>query len=148
LTFFLLSAELRRWEKGNVKSDRSTHQNKKKKISAALLNLRQPQKSSGFLSFNVNSLSFGKISFSLVQMVSYVKGTVSRDFRPSVFFHQTIPPGPPDSRAKAFLNSASNSPRYDRFSNAKIVHALSRTPHAFKKNSNIFANMNLYSKRL
>jgi hypothetical protein len=58
------------------------------------------------------------------------KGTVSRDFRPSVFFHQTIPSVPPDSRAKAFLKSASNSPRYDRFSNTKIVHAVSMTPHA------------------
>jgi hypothetical protein len=38
----------------------------------------------------------------------------------------------PDSRAKAFLNSASNLPRYDRFSNAKIVHAVSMTPHAQK----------------
>jgi hypothetical protein len=28
------------------------------------------------------------------------------------------------------------------------VHAVSMTPHAFKKNSNIFANSNLYSKRL
>jgi hypothetical protein len=35
-----------------------------------------------------------------------------------------------DSRAKAFLNSASNSPRYDQFSNAKIVHAVSMTLHA------------------
>jgi hypothetical protein len=38
----------------------------------------------------------------------------------------------PDSQAKAFLNSFSNSPRYDRFSNAKIMHAVSMTPHARK----------------
>jgi hypothetical protein len=35
----------------------------------------------------------------------------------------------PDSRA-AFFNSSSNSPRYDRFSNVKIVHAVTMTPHA------------------
>jgi hypothetical protein len=35
------------------------------------------------------------------------------------FFHQTIPPD-----SKAFLNSASNSPRYDRFSDTKIVNFL------------------------
>jgi hypothetical protein len=31
------------------------------------------------------------------------------------FFHQSNAPWAPDSRSKAFLNSASNSPRYDRF---------------------------------
>jgi hypothetical protein len=64
--------------------------------------------------------------------VIYVKGTVSQDFRPSVFFSSNNTPWAPDSRAKSFLNSASNSQRYDRFSNAKIVHAVSRTPHARK----------------
>jgi hypothetical protein len=59
----------------------------------------------------------------------FIKGTVSRDFRPSVFFPSNNTPWAPDSRAKAFLNSASNSPRYDRFSNAKIVHAVTMTPH-------------------
>jgi hypothetical protein len=54
----------------------------------------------------------------------FVKGTVSRDFRPSVFSSNNTPRAP-DSQAKAFLNSASNSPMYDRFSNAKIVHAVS-----------------------
>jgi hypothetical protein len=57
------------------------------------------------------------------------KGTVSRDFRPSVFSSNNTPLAP-DSRARVFLNSASNSSRYDRFSNAKIVHAVSMTrPH-------------------
>jgi hypothetical protein len=32
------------------------------------------------------------------------KGTVSRDFRPSVFFSLNGTPGPPDSWAKAVLN--------------------------------------------
>jgi hypothetical protein len=36
------------------------------------------------------------------------------------FFSSNYTPWAPDSQAKAFLNSASNSPRYDRFSNAKI----------------------------
>jgi hypothetical protein len=35
-----------------------------------------------------------------------------------------------DSRAEAFLNSASNSPRNDQFLNTKIMHAVSMTPHA------------------
>jgi hypothetical protein len=51
------------------------------------------------------------------------KGTVSRDFWPSVFLHQTIPPGPLIHWLKPLSNYASNSPRYDRFSKAKIVHA-------------------------
>jgi hypothetical protein len=62
-------------------------------------------------------------------MKTILKGTVSRDFRPSGFSsNNTL--WAPYSRAKAFLNSASNSRRYDRFSNAKIVHAGSLTPHA------------------
>jgi hypothetical protein len=65
------------------------------------------------------------------QIFVALKGTVSRDFRPSVFFIKQYPQAP-DSRAKAFLNSASNSPRYDRFSTAKIVHTGSMTPHARK----------------
>jgi hypothetical protein len=48
------------------------------------------------------------------------------------FFSSINIPWAPDSRAKAFLNSASNSPRYDQFSNAKIVHAVSMIPHARK----------------
>jgi hypothetical protein len=60
------------------------------------------------------------------------KGTVSRDFRPSAFFIKQYTPWAPDSRAKALLNYASNSPRYDRFSKAKIVHAVSMTLHARK----------------
>jgi hypothetical protein len=50
----------------------------------------------------------------------------------SGFFSSKNTPWAPDSRAKAFLNFASNSPRYDRFSNAKIVHAVSMTSHARK----------------
>jgi hypothetical protein len=42
-----------------------------------------------------------------------VKGTVPQDFRPSDFFIKQSP-WAPDSRAK--------TPRYDRFSNAKIVN--------------------------
>jgi hypothetical protein len=38
------------------------------------------------------------------------------------FFSSNNTPWALNSRAKALLNSASNSPRYDRFSNAKIVH--------------------------
>jgi hypothetical protein len=47
----------------------------------------------------------------------FIKGIVPRDFRPSVFLLNNTPCSP-DSRAKAFLNSALNSPRYDRFSDA------------------------------
>jgi hypothetical protein len=46
------------------------------------------------------------------------------------FFSSNNTPLAPDSWAKAFLNSALNSPRYDGFSNAKIVHAMLMTPHA------------------
>jgi hypothetical protein len=49
----------------------------------------------------------------------------------SRFFSSNNTPWAPDSRAKALLNSASNSTRYDRFSNAKIVLAVSMTTHAF-----------------
>jgi hypothetical protein len=45
------------------------------------------------------------------------------------FFTSNNTPWAPDSRTKAFFNSASNLPRYDRFSNAKIVHVVSMTPH-------------------
>jgi hypothetical protein len=37
------------------------------------------------------------------------------------FFSSNNTSWAPDSRAKAFLNSASNLPRYDRFLNAKIL---------------------------
>jgi hypothetical protein len=55
-----------------------------------------------------------------ISLFKYLKGTVSRDLRPSVFFSSNYTLWAPDSRAKSFLNSASNSPRYDRFSEAKI----------------------------
>jgi hypothetical protein len=43
----------------------------------------------------------------LWSLIQSLKGTVSQYFRLSVLFIQKIPPGPaPDSRAKAFLNSA------------------------------------------
>jgi hypothetical protein len=61
-----------------------------------------------------SSESFGR--YPSVTYCEQVKGTVSRDFLPSVFLNQTIgTPWAPDSRAKAFLNSAANSPRYDQF---------------------------------
>jgi hypothetical protein len=63
-----------------------------------------------------------------LNIAKILKGPVSRDFQPSVFSSKNTP-WAPDSRAKVFLNSASNSPRYYRFSNAKIV---SMTPHAGK----------------
>jgi hypothetical protein len=40
------------------------------------------------------------------------------------FLKSNSTPWVPASQAKAFWNSASNSPRYDRFSHAKIVHAV------------------------
>jgi hypothetical protein len=56
-----------------------------------------------------------------------VKGTVSWDFRPLFFFIKQYPLEP-------YLNSASHSPRYDRFSDAKIVHEnyLLGSPFKFK----------------
>jgi hypothetical protein len=60
-----------------------------------------------------------------------LKGPCHEIFDPR-FFSSNNTPWAPDSRTKAFLNSASNSPRYDRFSNAKIVHTVSMTPHARK----------------
>jgi hypothetical protein len=48
------------------------------------------------------------------------------------FFSSNNTPWVPDSRSKTFLNSASNSPSYGRFSNAQIVQAVSMTPHAWK----------------
>jgi hypothetical protein len=56
-----------------------------------------------------------------------LKGQCHEIFDPRFFFHQTMPPG---LMIHAFLNSSSNSPRYDRFSNAKIVHAVSMTQNA------------------
>jgi hypothetical protein len=60
-----------------------------------------------------------------------LKGQCQEIFDLRVFSSNNTP-WAPDSRAKAFLNFSSNSPRYDRFSNAKIVHAVSMTPHARK----------------
>jgi hypothetical protein len=62
-------------------------------------------------------------------MVWCLKGQCHEIFDPR-FFSSNKTPWAPDSQAKAFLNSASNWPRYDGFSNAKIVHAVSMTPHA------------------
>jgi hypothetical protein len=56
----------------------------------------------------------------------FLKGQCHKNFDLR-FFHETIHPGPLIDRLKPFLNSASNSPRYDRFSNVK-----SATPHARK----------------
>jgi hypothetical protein len=61
----------------------------------------------------------------------YLQGQCHEIFDPRCFSSNNTP-WAPDSRAKAFLNSASNSPRYDRFSIAKIVHAVSMTLHARK----------------
>jgi hypothetical protein len=66
----------------------------------------------------------------LLDSESVLKGQCHEIFDPR-FFSSNNTPWAPDSRAKAYLNSASNSPRYDRFSNRKIVHAVSMTPHAF-----------------
>jgi hypothetical protein len=68
-----------------------------------------------------------------------LKGQCHEIFDPR-FFSSKNTPWAPDSQAKAFLNSASNSPRYDRFSIAKIVLAVSLTPHARK----IFVRYPLY----
>jgi hypothetical protein len=65
------------------------------------------------------------------QLLFILKGQWHEIFDPR-FISSNNTPWAPDSRAKAFSNSASNSPRYDRFSNAKIVHAVSMTPHARK----------------
>jgi hypothetical protein len=63
--------------------------------------------------------------------IRFLKGQCHEIFDP--FFHQTIHPGPLiQGLNKAFLNSASNSPRDDRFSDAKIVHVVSMTPHERK----------------
>jgi hypothetical protein len=51
-----------------------------------------------------------------------LKGQCHEIFDPRFFSSNNTP----------FLNSASKSPRYDRCSNAKIVHAVSMTPHARK----------------
>jgi hypothetical protein len=59
--------------------------------------------------------------------VSFLKGQCHESFDLRFFSHPTTPPG-----AKAFFNSTSNSPRYDRFSNAKILHAVSSTSHTQK----------------
>jgi hypothetical protein len=58
-----------------------------------------------------------------------LKGLCHEIFDPRCFSSNNTP-WAPDSRAKAFWNSASNSPRHDRFSNAKIVHVVSMTPRA------------------
>jgi hypothetical protein len=61
-----------------------------------------------------------KIIF-LESTVRYIilKGQCHEIFDPR-FFSSNNTPWAPDSEAKAFLNSVTNSPRYDRFSNAKI----------------------------
>jgi hypothetical protein len=48
--------------------------------------------------------------FSVLTLFVYmvIKGTVSRDFLPSVFFSLNGAPGPPDSWDKAVLNIDSN----------------------------------------
>jgi hypothetical protein len=62
-----------------------------------------------------------------------VKGQCHKFFFDIRFFSSNNnTPWDPDSQAKAFLNSASNSPRYDRYLNAKIVHVVSMTPNAQK----------------
>jgi hypothetical protein len=57
------------------------------------------------------------------------KGTLPRDFRPLVFFHQTTPPAwAPDARNKAFLNMASNSLRKSIKKSPILCTAVSMTP--------------------
>jgi hypothetical protein len=62
-----------------------------------------------------NLLSAHLLALLTVYFVS-VKGTVSRDFRPSFFFHQTIPPGPLIHGQKPFwipfyITNAGGKPR-------------------------------------
>jgi hypothetical protein len=71
-----------------------------------------------------------KIRQSLVTLILTIaiKGTVSRDCRPSVFFIN--PPGPRIHGLKPFLNLVSNSRRYSTFYSPIFVHAVSKTPNA------------------
>jgi hypothetical protein len=52
---------------------------------------------------------------------------VSRDFRPTIFFHQTMPLGP-TSLTKAFSLMASNSPRYSIQQFPKSASTVSMRP--------------------
>jgi hypothetical protein len=67
-----------------------------------------------------------------------VKGTVSQDFRPSVFFHKTIPPGSLIHGLKPFwillrIRWDIIDFRTQKSCTACIVHAVSVTLHAFLK---------------
>jgi hypothetical protein len=67
-----------------------------------------------------------------------VKGTVPRDFRPSVFFHQSIHPREgglidegglvPDSQDEAVSHMASNSPRNSIRKSPKLASMVSMRP--------------------
>jgi hypothetical protein len=54
--------------------------------------------------------------------LSFLKGQCHESFNLWFFFSSNNTPWDPDSRTKDFFNSASNSPGYHRFSNAKIVY--------------------------
>jgi hypothetical protein len=61
-----------------------------------------------------------------------LKGQKSQYFRPSVFFIKQYPLVPWFTWFNAFLNSASNSPIYNWFSEIKIVHVVSLSPYPHK----------------
>jgi hypothetical protein len=76
------------------------------------------QSNSNFPVVNIYSLSPDRAA-----TIAILKGQCHKIFDPR-FFSSNNTSWAPDSRAKAFLNSASNSPRYDGLSNTKIVHAV------------------------
>jgi hypothetical protein len=63
----------------------------------------------------------------LLLVKSRFKETVSRDFRPLFFCHQTIPSLPPDSCSKIFSNFVANSPRYKQICVAFFVQNFCRS---------------------
>jgi hypothetical protein len=64
--------------------------------------------------------------------IFFITSSYTQQFEPNDTTLRRSYPLVPDSLAKAFWNPASNSPIYDLFSDVKIVHVVSMTPHPQK----------------
>jgi hypothetical protein len=94
--------------------------------------------------WSFNHVVMSTIRFMIKSVLTLLKGTVSRDFRPSVFkIKQPPPPLAHDSCSKIFSNFVLNSQRYSiiKFDYARCTH----DQHTFatisansKRNSKIF----------
>jgi hypothetical protein len=85
-----------------------------------------------FIKAKSSILKFTRVS-SLVPVPSWVKGTVSRDFQPSVFFHQSIPLWSLINGINHFWHMMENSQRNSQIQNTNVAAFVTAVKAAVKQ---------------